>query len=155
MKTYEMLNNKMHKEDANKKRVFIFTTKDQYKQLLDLKYKYRLSFSYIIRLIASQISLLKPLNDMAMGKPLYKTTKWRKTSVKVPKTDFEEGQYNAKYYNNAIIIWLDRLDKELLDPKIYQKFRNQTNNYMSTVIDPLWQYNEYYRMQYLQKKFEQ
>lgn len=153
MKTYELFNENLKQADENKKRIFVFVTKDHYKTLMDLKYKYRLSFGYIIRIIAFEISLIKPLDLICQDKPLYHTSKWRKTSLKV-ENQSENSKYNAKYYNNALIIYLDKLDKQLLDEKIYQKWRNDLNNKFATTQDPLWQYNEFYRMSYLQKKFE-
>ena len=137
-------------------RINVFLTKKEYSQLYELKYKYRLSFTYILKIIQLYYSVLKPINDKALSERLYKTTKTRKTSIKIFKNQANE-EYNKSYYNNNLLfIYLNKLDKFLLDPKTYEKCRNMIANQLEITQDPFYNYNENYRQFiYMQKHIKQ
>lgn len=141
-------------EDRNqqKKRINIFVTKEQYSQLENLRYKYRLSISYLVRIITLHVDTNPILKKYVLQyENLYNTTTMKKTSIKIPRT---EGDNKPRFYNNAVIMYLEKLHKNILDEKQYKKFNNQVANAFEITTDPLWNYNEYYRMRYLARKFD-
>lgn len=153
MKPIIKLNKEQIENEKTNKRINLFLTKEDYNKLVELKYKYRLGIGYLVRIITKQVDCYPKLKKYILETDnLYNTKKgMKKTSVKIP---YHEEDNKTSFYNNAVVMYLEKLHKQILDEKMYNKFNNQVIAIMQNTTDPLWFYNEHYRMTYLAKKFE-
>jgi len=153
-KLHEFIQKDIEQNKSNMARINIFLSKEQYTKLYELKYKYRLSLTNITKVIESNYIVWKAIIDKAQNEQLYKTAN-RKTSIKIYKQ--ENKKYNtSKFINNLLIMFLDKEDKKIMPPKVYEKCRNQIYNEFEQIQDPFYDYNEYVRKYvWVKKKFEQ
>ena len=145
---YENLN-KLIQESHEKVKYTIYLTKEQKAHLYKIKYEYKLSISTIALILKYHYALNPKTYKIAKEEQLYKTTN-KKTSLKVIKTFEEES---SKLINNILVMYIDKLDKNLLDPKEYEKHRNEIANEFQNTIEPLYNYNENYRQFYYFNKY--
>ena len=128
------------------KRLNIFITADEKKILDNLKYKYRISYSTIAEILAVHYQFTKTLQDALNGERLIKNGK--KTSIKAD----TEHNWAFSVYENAIHIYCNKLDRELLksnkpgyENHVYSKERNALHNEFAKRKDPYYDYNTFIR----------
>ena len=135
-KQTDQLNVQRNQKDI---RFNIFLTKEQYAKLNNIKYQYRLSFSYIIKIVSTYLGAIPNIIDLAKNTQLYKTT-WKKSSVKLADAKTEGVKY-AKFVNNILIIYLENMYKDLVDNKTYNKLTDEIKNQMNITQDEWYDYN--------------
>ena len=144
------IKNSLEMERPNK-RINVFLNEEDRRKLKELKYKYRLGYGHLIRIITINTDCMPLLKEfITKNKNLYNTKTLTKTSIKIP----GKNTLKASFYNNALIMYLEKLHKNVLNEKQYSKFNNQIATEMQITEDPLWNYNEYYRLRYVAKKFD-
>ena len=152
MKLLYKLNNEEQKEKPlGVLKINLFFTKDQYTKLCKIKNTYQLSFGTIARIILKVYCTIEILKQNCLENQLYKTTN-KKTSCKVNK-NADEDLNKGKVINNALIMYIDNLDSQLLNSdkriknptKLYMKIRNEIANLFQTTEDPFYDYNVFVR----------
>lgn len=148
---YNQTNEEIKNKPYGLLKINVFLTADQYQKLQRIKYTYMLSFGTIARIILKNYSPFETLIKECKENQFYKT-KNKKTSIKVNKSCDEELD-KARVINNALIMYIDNLDSQLLhadnrikDPKkVYMKIRNEIANLFQTTEDPFYDYNIFVR----------
>ena len=74
-------------------------------------------------------------------------SKYKKTSVNLK----NEYDLTEKQINNALQIYLLKMDKDPQDENFHSKVRNNINHMFQETYDPWYSYNDYCRMK---KRFE-
>lgn len=136
-----------NRASENCKRINIFITKEDYIKLEDLKYKYRVSISILCQIIALNYSFNKELTKVCGNEIFYHTRKMRKTCLKLFQTLTREDVDITKprFFNNAVILFINKKETDYIDNKTAEKLRNRIYNMFTNTIDPFWEYNNYKR----------
>lgn len=141
---YKLTNEETQEKRNGTKKANIFLTEEQYRKLNKIKNTYQISFGTIARIILFNYNVLAPIKKAVINEQLYKTS-WKKTSIKVNKLGYEELD-NARAVNNALIIYSDAIDKQILNnDTLYMKLHNEISNMMQTTQDPFYDYNIFIR----------
>ena len=146
-----------NRASENYRRVNVFLSREEYKRLEDIKYKYRLSISIIAQIIALNYTFNDSLGKVCGNEQLYNTKNSKKTCLKLDQkfkrndADITKG----KFFNNALIIFVNKQESQYINVKDAEKIRNQIYNTFSNTIDPFWEYNNYRRYYEITKKREQ
>ena len=135
---YKLADNTIQR-DRKEKRFNIFLTKEQYAKLNNIKYEYRLSFSYIVNILTIYLGACPKVIELAKNTQLYKTS-WKKSCIKLHDAMNQNMNY-ARYVNNILIIYLDNKYKDLVDNKIYNKLTDEIKNQMNITQDEWYDYN--------------
>lgn len=125
-------------------RINLFITKEQKQTLNILKKTHQISYSTIVDLIAFHYyvnpytrNLITIDSNIRQPKQEYK-----KTSIKVK----NEYQLNAKTINNALQVYMLKMDKDPNNKDFYSQIRNKINHAFQDTYDEWYNYNSFCHM---------
>lgn len=131
--------------------IYIFITDKERKQLDEIKYKYRISYSTIVKILTSNYQAIPCIAEkMDQDNMIKGQTSKSHIKINDEKVGFKNKKYN--YFNNAIHIFCNKFDKTFMTAefgnkanKPYEKLRNMIFNEFASTKDSYYDYNNMIR----------